>query len=105
MLGYAIETGLYANHLAHPINESDSEVLGSFCHFINSIAESRRTLSKRHSASVWGDVLRNTLSKFFLAEDQEVLELEELHSALEEIVSDSVASNFSGCFTLSLIHI
>ena len=103
MLGYAIETGLYANNLAHPINESDSEVLGSFCHFINSIAESRRTLSKRHSASVWGDVLRNTLSKFFLAEDQEVLELEELHSALEEIVSDSVASNFSGCFTNRVI--
>ena len=95
LLGYAIENGFYNNCLAHPISESDSELLGTLCHVISLIEQTRGDLSKRYSVADWSDLLYRIISDFFLPEDREVLNSEQLKNAIDAMVSDTKASGFT----------
>ena len=95
MLGYAIENGLHNDCLAHPISESDSELLGTLCHVVTLIERTRGDLSKRYSPTGWSELLYRIMSDFFLPEDYEVLDSEQLKRAIDTMVSDTNVSGFT----------
>jgi len=106
LLGYAMDAdeGLFAEQLAFPVDTADSELLGSLCHIIDLLTQTREALSHPHRAENWRVLLNNILYKFFLPADAEAIEVTQLQSVLDRIERDTKTSEFEDAFSNQLMR-
>ena len=104
LLGYAVEGGLYADRLPYPVDASDSELLGTLCHILRLLKQTRDRLSHSHDAAAWGELLHDVLLQFFLPEGREAIDIDQLQSLLDRLVSDVRVAAFEGSFSNELIR-
>ena len=104
LLGYAMEGGLYADRLPYPVEAGDSELLGTLCHIIDLLEQTRQRMSRSHDPASWRDLLHEVLVQFFLPKDREAIDIDQLQNLLDRLAVDAEIAAFEGEFSNQLIR-
>ncbi len=106
LLGYAMDSGegLYADRLPYDLDAADGELLGTLCHIVDQLMQTREILSQPHDASTWRDILNRILREFFDPNESETLEINQLQSIMDRLQQDTEAAGYTDRFSSQLIQ-
>jgi len=88
LLGFAMtDDGVWEDILPYEVALDETPLLAGLAHFIERLGEYRDELARERSPRAWRELLSRLLEDFFLAEEDETLELDRLREAVRQFAA------------------
>ncbi|HIG40648.1 MAG: exodeoxyribonuclease V subunit gamma [bacterium] len=98
LMGFAMQpdkSGLFYQSISpFDVNPGDSQLIGTFCHFVDQLTSYRQRLSQAQTARSWYATLNDMIDDFFVAKDDDEFALNSVRDALTNLTDQTDSCHF-----------